>query len=54
MNTEEINEFHILSNKRERGTLTDLEYKRYLILMDKSFNEGLQKVADSWKKAFEL
>lgn len=50
----EESEFQILSDKRISGTLTDTDYKRYLVLLDKVFAEGFPKITKSWMEGFGL
>jgi len=44
MNPEEEKEYEVLMDKRNGGNLTNKEYKRYLILLDKAFLRGIPKV----------
>ena len=50
----EENEYRVLADKREKCTLTGKEYQRWRQLVDKSFKEGLPKVAQVWKEGFNL
>lgn len=54
MNPEEIKEWHMLSDKRESGTLSKKDYLRYLVLLNQTFEEGIPKVAKSWAQGFGL
>jgi hypothetical protein len=54
MTPEEITEFHALSDKRDSGKMTNAEYKRYLVLVNKFFREGLPKVVSVWGNGFGL
>lgn len=55
MTPEENKEYETLLDKREtRSGLTNKEHKRYLILMNMAFLEGLPKIAKSWTEGFGL
>jgi hypothetical protein len=54
MTPHEIQEYHKLLDKRDAGTLTDLEYNKYLLLMIKSFNESIPTIVKIWKDDFEV
>lgn len=50
----EEKEYHLLADKRDKGTLTNKEHKRWIQLVNKSFIEGLPKVVQAWKEGFNL
>jgi len=53
MTISEQNEYERLLDKRISG-LSKKEHEKYLILLDKAFNEGLPKIVDSWTKSFDI
>ena len=47
MTPEEEKEYETLIDKRISGNLTNKEYKRYLILLDKAFYQGIPKILNT-------
>jgi hypothetical protein len=48
MTPEENKEYESLLDKRDGGTMSNKEYKRYLILLDKAFLQGIPKILNTW------
>jgi len=54
MTEQEISEFNKLADKRHCGKLTKKEFSRWKVLVNKSFLEGLPKIADAWFRGFNI
>jgi hypothetical protein len=54
MSKEEDEEYEALIVKRENNAMTNKEYNRYKVLVDKAFLEGIPKLAKSWAAGFGL
>lgn len=50
----ELKRYHELADKRDNGKLSRKEHKEWLILVDKSFNEGMPRIFKVWEKGFNL
>lgn len=50
----ELKRYHELASKRDSGKMTNKEHKEWIKLIDKSFLEGLPKIAAAWKEGFGL
>lgn len=54
MTKEEEIEYHSLADKRDNNTMTNKEHRRWKILVNKSFLEGLPKVMNELTKMFPI
>lgn len=53
MTPEEIKEYHILADKRDNGSLTKKEHKRWKRLVEKSFFAGIPSLTKTWMEGFQ-
>lgn len=54
MTEEQEKEYHLLADKRNAGTLTNKEYKKWLELVEMSFEESFLYITGTWKEGFNI
>ena len=52
MTEQEDREYDILADKRETDKLTAKEHKRWIVLVEKSFAQGIPTIVKSWMNGF--
>lgn len=53
MTPEEIKEYHTLADKRDNGSMTKKEHKRWKQLVEKSFVNGVPELIKTWMEGFQ-